>query len=222
MTPLELVAQGGVGHRRLTQEQPDACTGSTQQTRQSLHQPPSCEISTSVGTSSEAVIATICAALLHCNSPPCEAFMLDDLPTLSIYLAMARLMLGVQAALTCHIGDELFDRKEEAEAKLEHSPHRNNADVNEEYGRPVANLEAPAGSHASGNSALAQHCVSWMQLIWHSAMREFRSWMRCSLEGLQCSTPAVCLSAEGYGVHEAGEDERHPRLCSVNSLLGGL
>lgn len=53
-------------------------------------------------------------------------------------------------------------------------------------------------------------------------MQGLQSWLGASLEGLQCSTPAVGLSAEDYGVHEAGKDKRHPRLCNVSTQLRSL
>ena len=47
-------------------------------------------------------------------------------------------------------------------------------------------------------------------------MQGAHAWLGGIPEGLQGSSPAVGLAAEGYGVHEAGQDERHPGLCTMH------
>ena len=44
-------------------------------------------------------------------------------------------------------------------------------------------------------------------------------WLRGVLEGLQHSRLAIGLAAEGYGVHQTGQDDRPPRLCNKTRSL---
>ena len=125
--------------------------------------------------------------------------------------------------LTRHVGHQSLHRKEHAKAELENCPEHNDADVDKEDGCPMSDLQAPAHSHVSASApGLADHRAPSLQpCMWRSLCSSLFL-AGGSLEGLQHGRLAIGLAAEGYGVHQAGQDERHPRLCNETRSLRRL